>query len=162
VENIKDEIAAQAKSRDNRWAFRKDVYVRIVVAVLDLNGVFSTILTARRNLRTPMPDEARKDIWETLQKACLDLGPKAHEYHIAFSLARLATADSILGPSIEAEANLYPDDEGVEYDTRLQKQISELSTLLREVFVAARKDLWETPEPEVKTEAANRQTSRHR
>src|ERR1035441_3602085 len=26
VERIKDEIAAVAKSRDNRWAFRKDIY----------------------------------------------------------------------------------------------------------------------------------------
>ena len=30
VEIIKDEIAAQAKSRDNRWEFQKDVYTWIM------------------------------------------------------------------------------------------------------------------------------------
>src|ERR1039457_7714504 len=33
VESIKDEIAAQRKSRDNRWAFRKDIYCSTVKAL---------------------------------------------------------------------------------------------------------------------------------
>src|ERR1039457_3040879 len=36
VESIKDEIAAQAKRRDNRWEFRKDVYVNLITASHDL------------------------------------------------------------------------------------------------------------------------------
>src|ERR1017187_9210425 len=33
VESIKDEIAAQAKSRDNRWEFRKDVYAKLITTI---------------------------------------------------------------------------------------------------------------------------------
>lgn len=36
VESIKDEIAAQAKSRDNRWAFRKDVYFKLVFTTSEI------------------------------------------------------------------------------------------------------------------------------
>jgi hypothetical protein len=33
VESIKDDIAAQRKSHDNQWAFRKDVYVNLLTAI---------------------------------------------------------------------------------------------------------------------------------
>src|ERR1019366_193506 len=45
VENIKDEIAAQAKSRDNRWAFRKDVYVNLITATSGLIRAWSGVAT---------------------------------------------------------------------------------------------------------------------
>jgi uncharacterized protein HemX len=33
IEGIKDEIAAQAKSRDNRWAFRKEIYCGLITGI---------------------------------------------------------------------------------------------------------------------------------
>jgi hypothetical protein len=45
VEGIKDEIATQAKSRDNRWAFRKDVYVNLITATSGLIRAWSGVAT---------------------------------------------------------------------------------------------------------------------
>jgi hypothetical protein len=36
MERIKDQIAAEAKERDNRWAFRKDVYSGVVKTISSL------------------------------------------------------------------------------------------------------------------------------
>src|ERR1039458_7775654 len=45
VEIAKDRIAAEAKSRDNRWAFRKDVYVNLITATSGLIRAYSGIAT---------------------------------------------------------------------------------------------------------------------
>ena len=55
VEGIKDEIAAQRTMHDNRWAFRKDVYVNILAACDALASSLVAIQTMQRtiNSRTP-------------------------------------------------------------------------------------------------------------
>jgi hypothetical protein len=52
VETIKDDIGAQRKLHDNRWGFRKDVYVRLIDSVVDLIGVYSRVLSLRAILQT--------------------------------------------------------------------------------------------------------------
>jgi hypothetical protein len=41
VEKLKDDIAAEARSRDNRWAFRKEIYVNVITASTDLLAVLN-------------------------------------------------------------------------------------------------------------------------
>src|ERR1035441_451151 len=36
VESIKDEIAAARRSQDNRWAFQRDVYVKLVLTISEI------------------------------------------------------------------------------------------------------------------------------
>jgi hypothetical protein len=47
IEKIKDQIAAEAKSRDNRWEFRKDVYLNLITAT-------SSLLVALAAMETPL------------------------------------------------------------------------------------------------------------
>src|ERR1017187_6146404 len=50
VEGIKDDIAAQAKSRDNQWAFKKDVYTNLITTTTDINSVLSKHLHLESSL----------------------------------------------------------------------------------------------------------------
>ena len=50
VESIKDEIAAQAKIRDNRWEFRKEVYTNLIRLAVECLRIYATLLTYTPNL----------------------------------------------------------------------------------------------------------------
>jgi hypothetical protein len=154
VESIKDEFSALAKRRDNQWEFRKDVYVRLITAVVDLIGIYATVLTSRRILRASMSHEHRKQLTDALESAYLSLTLKANEYNLAAALIHIGTADSILVPSIEAKIFRDTPVESPQYDDSLQSQISELSQYLSKIAAAGRKDLWGTAEPEVKPDTA--------
>src|ERR1022692_655263 len=58
VESIKDQFAAQAKSRDNRWAFRKEIYVHLVNATSRLIRAEVGLMTcAQSYLKSNDPSE---------------------------------------------------------------------------------------------------------
>ena len=58
VERIKDEIAPQAKSRDNRWEFRKDVYVNLITAT---SGLIRAWSGCRYKYERGQPTQTRTD-----------------------------------------------------------------------------------------------------
>ena len=155
VESIKDEIAAQAKSRDNRWEFRKDVYVRLITNVVDLINVYSRILSTRAILQTEVPDEAKQKLNDQLGKCYLDLTAKGNEFDISSSLVRIATADTILNAILKAPTFFQATPTtSPQYDATVRDQINNLAQFLTELHFASRKDLWSTPEPEAKAGAA--------
>jgi|ERR1022692_4857381 50S ribosomal subunit-associated GTPase HflX len=79
VESIKDEIAAQAKRRDNRWEFRKDVYVNLINATTDMLAGCSALLNSVNKQAT-----FQKNVWPSLTTFLRHAG-----------LAELATADPV-------------------------------------------------------------------
>lgn len=153
IEGIKAKIAAEAKSRDNRWEFRKDVYVRIITSVVGLIDGYAVIKASRRLLQPTMSDEGMQELNETHRNAHSDLALKVSEFHISAALAPIATADLIIRPFLEADV-FHGGTDYPEYDTTLQSRLNELSTLLGRLQVAGCKDLWDSPEPEVKAELA--------
>jgi hypothetical protein len=49
VEGIKDEIAAAAKSRDNRWEFRKSMYIGLITAMEQILSLLAASSNCVRN-----------------------------------------------------------------------------------------------------------------
>ena len=148
VESIKDEIAAQRKSRDNRWEFRKDIYVRLITSATEIMGLYSFILSFRRTLETQMSDEHRKELTEMKRKAYSDLDLKGREFRLAITLAPLATADATLRPFMDSSIFPGTNPDSPEYNDAIQDAIKHLNVLLAKLYHAGREDLWGTPEPE--------------
>src|ERR1039457_901859 len=60
VESIKAEIAAEAKSRDNRWEFRKDVYCSTLQPILKLISALTKIMQYGPLLKHEDPEQRGK------------------------------------------------------------------------------------------------------
>jgi hypothetical protein len=142
VETIKDEIAAQAKSRDNRWAFRKDVYVSLLKATTELLHEYDGLQEYHRQAVSDDDAEIQRG---AEQLAKLELIPKMREFYSCAYLAPLATADEIVAPIEEARKALLQcvDDP---LDQQYQGSVSEIRASLRRLVgqlqQAGRKDLW--------------------
>lgn len=141
VESVKDEIAAQAKSRDNRWVFKKDIYCRLITATSELLDYECEVEGLLHKGAAPGAHQPLGTSGERREKTF-------HDFFEAIALAPLATADEIV--TLISAANLRfkaPDTiENSEYN------IGRLSELLDALQVAGREDLWGTPE--AKAEAA--------
>jgi hypothetical protein len=152
VESIKDEIAAQAKSRDNRWAFRKDIYCQLVAATSQLLDYEIAVSYFLQTSGDPKSDP--KQQVERLHASRKDRQKTLHSFFQAIALAPLATADEIRTAISGFRLRLKDPDtiEDSEYN------VKHLSGFLDTLQNAGRKDLWGTPEPEAKAEAANQST----
>src|ERR1022692_2552736 len=64
VESIKDEIAAQAKSRDNRWAFRKEIYCGLIMGI---EQSLSQSVSACNDVQ-PLSPEAKEKLFNAMAK----------------------------------------------------------------------------------------------
>ena len=161
VESIKDEIASEAKSRDNRWAFRKEVYVNLIAATNDLIRAEVALRVCSRRL--PQAPAATSDPNEESQSSILNIAKLAVEQQTAAarefvrsaSLAPLAMAGSI----VDSIATIRPNITVVSIDDpnshRLHGEaIDVLSRFLQELQAAGHRDLWGTPESEAKAGAA--------
>ena len=157
VESIKDEIGAQRKMHDNRWEFRKDVYVRLITSVVALIDVHSRMLSFRTT-----PIQGSKDEIDRanalLEKTYLNFMDKTAEFNLAASLVGIATADTILLPLNKATSFQLPLPTSPEFDAALRDRINNLSQFLAQLHFASRKDLWGTPEPTVNPQALTQQT----
>jgi len=153
VESIKDEIAAQAKSRDNRWEFRKTVYVNLLDATTGLAGIYTRMATFSRLLSADPTDDARlSDIPPILDEHRV----AARQYSNYAAQAPLALADDVLPLVAEATSRLLRTinlrtPEAANY---LDSLAQSMQQLLSKLQTAGRKDLWGTPRPPAKAEAA--------
>lgn len=144
VESIKDEIAAQAKSRDDRWAFRKDVYVGLINAATDLITAFSRLQVLAE--RDPTDDRVG-ECYNGLMSSVAEFVRQAN-------LAQLATADPV--PSLASVAavelmTIHGDTQ--DESERIAALIERLYLLRASLQEAGRKDLW-GPGPETRPVAA--------
>jgi hypothetical protein len=156
MERIKDEIAAEAKTRDNRWTFRKDIYCSTLKSTfMVMNGYMrvlqSVLLLKDNNAETRAAGE------RMLANAQRDLQLHGTDFLTSGILAPLALADD-LASALEAtwKHRLQPVVlNGVDIDAvALQMEIDRLTTLIGMLIQAGRKDLWGTPEDEAKPDTA--------
>jgi hypothetical protein len=153
VESIKDEIAAQAKSRDNRWEFRKDVYTNLIRLAVEFLRIYATLLTYTPKLSSDN-EASVNEAKEHISAASVDLITKATEFNYYANLAPIATAEEVIAPILEAQAIFHQvaDESSPEYEKTMQDKMQRLQVLLTKLHAAGRKDLWGTPEAEAKNE----------
>jgi hypothetical protein len=112
VESIKDEIAAQAKSRDNRWAFRKDVYVKLVFTISEIINRIAAV-AAIPPPAAPGP-QGRQPHIELLKENMDRLLDLQRDFLSYTAIAPLAMADEIarlVGIAVQTLTPLDPYDE---------------------------------------------------
>lgn len=158
VESVKDEIAAQAKSRDNRWAFRKDVYVNLIKLLsefLFLRLEYMSLLKTQRTI--DHCDLAQLKTVEDEKAVNLDRSNVAYkEYMTHVRIAQLAMADNALLAQLLAQrrATGTPASAANDEEKQITQEVEVLSDLLGQLARGGRKDLWGTPGTEAKAEAA--------
>src|ERR1017187_437691 len=108
VETIKDEIAAQAKSRDNRWGFRKEVYVNLTKSVSDLlriRGDFLVLVQVQN--RSDATNTAAVDGIHSQKAANLkEYRTRFAEFMRNVCVAHLATADRVFKAASSAASSI--------------------------------------------------------
>jgi hypothetical protein len=156
VESIKDEIAAERKSHDNRWAFRKDVYVNIINATTEMIDFFvGQLSTAEFNKRPDsltVEDRAKLLEWQELKMKQFYSAVKTFSTYS--NLAPLATADSVMAALAQTNTDLLRQIDFTSQDCEAEAKVLEaklaLERLLMELCSSGRKDLWGTPDAEAK------------
>jgi hypothetical protein len=147
VESIKDEIAAQAKSRDNKWAFKKDVYVRLITSTGELLRFYLEV--GRRGLADGSASE------DVRAKSKEEFSAMTDRLMTDFCLARLATANNVIAviDKLEAELRAIADRNPFSVET-VQQKLLIYQNFRNLLCIAGREDLWPTPETEPRAEAA--------
>jgi hypothetical protein len=164
LEIAKDKIAAEAKSRDNRWEFRKDVYTQLIAATSGLIGTHASLGSSMASLQQLVQNQTPDDHPEKIRvREQVDIDTKAYKTQadtfVRFvCLTPLAIADDV-APLFTAAVKDHVFDLGhlatpEAIAAESTKQIALLAELLRKLQAAGRKDLWGTPETEAKNEAA--------
>lgn len=154
VETSKAELAAKYRSQDNRWDFRKDVYVHLIKTSHDILRSFHNLAHAAK-LKTDPQEARRKLAMATVEAERPHLTASINEFTTYAALAPLATADDVLPLLAAASKQVFRE---VNFDSpdaaaEIQEQMKPLFALLNRLQAAGRKDLWETLEPDAKTEA---------
>jgi len=161
VESIKDEIAAAAKSRDNRWEFRKDVYVNLITATSGLIRAFSGIASNMKlanqlaQEKTPPTDARMIGVLQRLNSDITDQQTHGDTFGNYVSLSPLAIAEDVVPLATTAwDRRKHLDFSSPELiAANVPEQLESLGDLLRKLQAAGRKDLWGTPELEAKAKA---------
>jgi hypothetical protein len=162
VESIKDEIAAQAKSRDNQWAFRKDVYTNLITTISGMIRVFNglaadmALLQQLAESHTPNTDPRRIGISDRLLSAANSYRLHCETFSNHVNLAPLAVVEEVI-PLVAAVSDQISSFDSSTPETiaaSSTSQVAALSKLLRTLQAAGRKDLWGTPEAEARAEGA--------
>jgi len=150
LETAKAEIAAKYKSQDNRWEFRKDVYVNLIEATSDMIGRDLEIVETFRS-DGPQTDKSR----QMLEKAFAAHGLAAQTFVTYCNLAPLAMAYDVNALAQKVKALFTKlDFNSPECKSQLNEIVDGLKELIQALQAAGRKDLWDTPEPKAKAEAA--------
>jgi hypothetical protein len=148
VERMKAEITAEAKSRDNRWAFRKDVYVDLIRSLFTFFSLRIEYLTKLKRLNQTDPSDLErcKVLVQQLEANFNQSALAFKEYSTHLSLAALATADSALRAQLLAQSAPSAKDN----ETMVRQEVESVSDLLEALAQAGRKDLWGMSEPQGK------------
>ena len=166
VESIKDEIAAQAKSRDNRWEFRKEVYVNLITATSGLirawSGVATNMSEASRlkHEQIPLTDLRMAGVIKRLNSDIDDQVAHGNVFATYVSLSPLAIAEDVV-PLVTSTWERFKELDLSSPEliaANMPENQKTLGELLRKLQAAGRKDLWGTPEPEAKDEATTQET----
>jgi flagellar motor protein MotB len=154
VEGIKDDIAAQAKSRDNQWAFKKDVYTNLITTTTDISSVLSKHLHLESSLSAQgIPSPSRDAaLTKQLSEDSGVLSTLVTAFVRYANLAPLATADSVTPLVLESAVRFNEFFAGNPNAALLTSVITNFNSLRERLQAAGRKDLWGTPEPEAKAE----------
>lgn len=144
VETIKDEIAAGAKNRDNRWAFRKDVYVNLIKITGILVQAYTDILTFGWDYEKTDPS-TRPALFDKLQGFMSQYNAAMREFDEQAALAPLATADDVLSVISQFNGEAFqvffrPGDPT--FEDVLQRQIKATYAMRTRLQAAGRKELW--------------------
>jgi cell division protein FtsB len=150
VESIKDEIAAQAKSRDNRWAFRKDVYVNLITASTDLLAVLSQKpgLQRMRISGRQLAEDAAALLAKQEESNSAKLADATSRFLLYANLSPLATADNVkaLIENVKHQIAKPVDYGGPNFESQISEKLDIVQSLIQRLWVAGRKDLWDTAE----------------
>ena len=157
VETIKDEISAQAKNRDNRWAFRKDVYVNLITTNHDILKILHTFAYAAK-LRADPNAALRQLALKMVEDEQPKLAASLKTFTTYATLAPIATADDVLPLLAAASSQGF---QQISFDSpdaaaHIHAQMNVLSDLLKHLQTAGRKDLWGAPEPEARAESTTK------
>jgi hypothetical protein len=156
VEIAKAEIAAKYKSQDNRWEFRKEVYYNTIKALFMVISGYMRVLQSQPLLKHENA-ETRARAEQMFKDAQTDLKLYGTQFMTNAIVAPLAQADDVAAAFNEGYRNAYQSVVlcGGDVDTKLlQLEIDRLTTIFGMLTVAGRKDLWGTPEDEVKPDTA--------
>jgi hypothetical protein len=134
VESIKDEIAAQAKSRDNRWEFQKDLYVNLIKGAVDLMQAFMEFKTQLHTI--PLTPKQQNEWLHTINQ-------KVHSFLSYTYLAPLAIANEVL-PLLASDAKFLQPFTNNESDNQaiLNDKLGALAHIIATLQAIGHKDLW--------------------
>ena len=157
VEGIKDEIAAQAKSRDNQWALKKELYYNLIKSTSDmirLNIRRAELHEARINRYggENLPDEFLKHLNGVSESYVM----ATDEFVTQCNLAPMGMANEVnaLAKRVRKLFRKPVDFNSDGWRTQLDEMTSALKDLITALQVAARNDLWGTTDVPAKAEAA--------
>jgi hypothetical protein len=140
IEKIKDKIAAEAKSRDNRWEFHKNTYIGLITAIEQVLSIMSECCVLMSH-NLPLPPDHLQRIHESIK-----------QFSIAANLAPLAVSKGLL-PLIKSTLSKIPSlNEPTLPPNFFESVMSSVYELREALQEAGRKDLWDTPETESKDE----------
>src|ERR1019366_5451330 len=152
LEIARDKITAEAKSRDNRWAFRKDIYTGLMKATTNLIFTYSTI----QLLSIALNDNSNPANEQRLLQVIKDLHEVAKDFILHVRLAPFAVADEVSQLAREAIKEITTDESVVRsaaFQSSLESKMRKLVELQLKLQEAGRKDLWDIPEERAKDEA---------
>jgi hypothetical protein len=155
VEIAKADIAAKYRSQDNRWAFRKDVYVNLLNDTTSLIRFYANYRLTHADAQ--LVDSANTEAVLRVEREKLEHWRELRTVTDAlmnhFYLARLATADEVFGSLERATGDLLSSPDLYSLDTEaLTRKIAAYGEFRRLLCDAGRKDLWGTPELEGKAD----------
>jgi hypothetical protein len=157
IERAKDEIAAEAKSRDNRWAFRKDVYVKLITSAVGLAQLIEVRAGISQLQKSPLHPNNKADQSFLTEQAISSndrFQTTVQEFVLHTYLARLAVADDV-DDAIEAiRGKLDLDFNSPTIQTQAEVAVNALIRLSHLLQAAGRKDLWAITEPVPNAEVA--------
>jgi len=93
VETIRDDIAAEAKRRDNRWEFRKTVYVNLLTSISDVISALAQLNELQVQFPTNVANPDSRKLLEEHRSTFRSASATFIRYA---ALAPLAIADSVL------------------------------------------------------------------
>ena len=149
IERTKDEIAAEAKIRDNRWAFRKDVYVNLVYSITDCILVLAQFHDLQLLVKFENPDA---DIQKRLEDHRARFMAASATFVRNANLAPLAIADSVLPVLMTLDKQLPAFFASQPERATSLKIIANFNAALSALQLAGREDLWGTPETDEEAE----------
>jgi hypothetical protein len=158
VESIKDQFSAQAKSRDNRWDFQKEVYYNLIKLTADLAGIFVKKAGLERlRLAADLTDKIYAEGLKNKREINLaELERAVAEFITYANIAPLATADDV-NPLVQEVKHIIGtpvDYNSPAFEGQITQKIDALTSLLQKLQIAGRKALWKSDESKGRTEVA--------